>query len=159
MVMLKIDFTNAFNCINRAAFLDLLHGSEQFGGLYRWISACYGVSSSLLFGQHVIESLAGVQQGDPLGPLLFSLVLQTLTQKIKEACPALALNVWFLDDGTLIGRTDDVLRAVQIISEDGPLLGVRINPPKCKLWWPTIPRVFVFLTISSSAWILQEWRC
>ena len=38
MVMLKIDFTNAFNCINRAAFLDLLHGSEQFGGLYRWIS-------------------------------------------------------------------------------------------------------------------------
>ena len=89
-----------------------------------------------------------MQQGDPLGPLLFSLVLQTLTQKIKEACPNLALNVWFLDDGTLIGRTDDVLRAVQIISEDGPRLGMQINPPKCELWWPTVnPRLHLFDTV------------
>ena len=138
MVMLKIDFTNAFNCIKRAAFLDLLRGSEDFGGLYRWARACYGGSSSLLFGPHIIESLAGVQQGDPLGPLLFSLVLQTLTQKIKEACPSLALNVWFLDDGTLIGKTADVLRAVQIITDEGPALGMHINPPKCELWWPSV---------------------
>ena len=81
-----------------------------------------------------------------MGPLLLSLVLQTLTQKFKEACPALALNVWFLDDGTFIGQAGDVLRAVQINSEDGPLVGLQINPPKYKSWWPT------FLSFPSSRW-------
>ena len=145
MVMLKIDFTNAFNRIQRPAFLKLLSGSDQFGGLYRWARACYGIRSSLLFGPHCIDSLAGVQQGDPLGPLLFSLVLQTLVQKIKDTCPALALNVWFLDDGTLIGKTDDVLRAVEIIRAEGPGLGMMINPLKCELWWPVAnPRMHEF---------------
>jgi hypothetical protein len=145
MVMLKIDFTNAFNRIGRASFLKLLHGSEEFGGLYQWVQACYGASSSLLFGDHEIASLAGVQQGDPLGPLLFSLVLQQLVLKVKAAVPDLVLDVWFLDDGTLIGKTDDVLRAEHIIRVEGQALGMDINHGKCELWWPTHnPRLNLF---------------
>ena len=41
---------------------------------------------SLRFGQNHISSTAGVQQGDHLGPLLFS------------------LSIWYLDDGTFLGR-------------------------------------------------------
>jgi hypothetical protein len=50
----------------------------------------------------------------------------------------LTLNVWFMDDGTLIGTVDDIKRALQVIVTEGPALGLHINLPKCELWWPTL---------------------
>ena len=41
-----------------------------------------------------------MQQGDPLGPLLFSLVIHPLALKIQAEFPKLDLCVW--DDGTII---------------------------------------------------------
>ena len=50
---------------------------------------------------------SGVQQGDPLGPLFFSLVLWKITMAIDaddDCSLALLFNAWFLDDGVLAGR-------------------------------------------------------
>jgi len=41
--------------------------------LYPFIYACYSDSAVLLFGETVLSSSEGAQQGDPLGSLLFSL--------------------------------------------------------------------------------------
>ena len=70
----------------------------------------------------------GVQQGDPLGPFLFSL---TINQLIKS-CQS-ELNVWYLDDGTLAGDTETVLADYQMILGAGSELGLNVNPSKCEL--------------------------
>ncbi|GJR24060.1 hypothetical protein Tco_0972587 [Tanacetum coccineum] len=44
----------------------------------------------------------GLRQGDPLGPLLFSLVLHPLICKIRDSFN-LCLQAWYLDDALLVG--------------------------------------------------------
>ena len=52
----------------------------------------------------MLHSADGVQQGDPLGPLLFTLVLHKLVMTLDAELGAdLLSNVWFLDDGVLRG--------------------------------------------------------
>ena len=41
--------------------------------------------------------------------------------------PFLKLNGWFLDDGMLGGTKEDLIRAIQIILEDGPVEGLTMS--------------------------------
>ena len=65
-------------------------------------------------------SMAGVRQGDPLGPLLFALVLQAVLLKVRSDhpdAPALA----YLDDGTIMARVDAGVAACRtFIAECAP---------------------------------------
>ena len=90
----------------------------------------------MFFGNHTISSQAGVQQGDPLGPFLFCLVLQILVSKINQEIPSLSLNSWCMDDGSLFGSVPDVLKAWDIIKETGSELGLFVNSQKCELILP-----------------------
>ncbi|KAL5478022.1 hypothetical protein EMCRGX_G024897 [Ephydatia muelleri] len=83
-----------------------------------------------------ISSESGVQQGDPLGPLLFALVLQKLISSVDadDECMDLLCQAWYLDDGALAGNRPAVLRAMHIIEEMGPALGLYINFTKCELF-------------------------
>src|SRR6185369_2874890 len=91
----------------------------------------------LFLGEVLLASMAGVQQGDPLGPLLFSLVLHPLVEKIQSLFPNLDLNVWYLDDGTIIGKREDVFRVFELIRAEGPALGLHLNIKKNEIWWPS----------------------
>ena len=122
----KIDFCNAFNSISRKVMLEAigLHLPE----LYRFCHLSYAMHSSLSFGEFVISSEVGVQQGDPLGPLLFCLVLQPIISSLD--CP---LRVGYMDDLTLGGPILDIASAVESIVAEGSLIGLKLNPSKCEL--------------------------
>ncbi|XP_026390360.1 uncharacterized protein LOC113285825 [Papaver somniferum] len=74
--------------------------------------------AKLYYDQYVLSSALGVQQGDPLRPLLFSLTLHPLVKTIASNCK-LDLHAWYLDDGTIIGDTLEVSKALNIIETEG----------------------------------------
>ncbi|GJS86280.1 hypothetical protein Tco_0752821 [Tanacetum coccineum] len=69
-------------------------------------------------------------------PLLFALILHLLLHKIKDICKLL-LHAWYLDDGTVIGDSEEVAKVLDIIKAAGPGLGLELNIKKTKIFWPS----------------------
>ena len=63
---------------------------------------CNSSPGELKFDKHRILSTAGAQQGDPLGPMLFSMVLLEFLDDISNV-PGMDMQLWYLDDGTFVG--------------------------------------------------------
>jgi hypothetical protein len=116
--VLKVDFTNAFNVCSREVMFEQVR--KHCPSLSAWVECCYQDAPLLFAGDDILKSCAGVQQGDPLGPLLFALVLHVLVLAVKEAVPSLDLHTWYLDDGTLVGSAADLCRALTIAETLGP---------------------------------------
>ena len=95
-----------------------------------WIEWCYGAQPLLHLGNHTILSCCGVRQGDPLGLLGFALALYPIVEKIKKEVPGLLINVWYLDDGTLCGTAEELLKALAINEEKGLSRGLKLNKRK-----------------------------
>ena len=133
LCLLKLDMRNAFNECDRSIFLEKVKAClpELFG----WAQWCYTFPAELRFGRRRILSLSGVQQGDPLGLLLFSLVLTSLFDRIPPT-PNVLLSLWYLDDGTIIGSRPAVLELLHHIEILGPSFGLFLNKKKCELYWP-----------------------
>ena len=93
---------------------------SRIPSLSTWLGCCYSSPSFLHFGNHTINSICGVQQSDPLGPLGFALTLHPIIKKVKSEVLGLLANSWYLDDGTLCGSPDDFNLALSIIEELAP---------------------------------------
>ncbi|CAK9104925.1 unnamed protein product [Durusdinium trenchii] len=124
-----LDFANAFNRISRHHVLE--SATVQFPGLARWVTWCYQEPSALRFGTAVISSAGGVQQGDPLGPLLFATAIHQLTQELRAG--PLDLALFYLDDGIIAGDVAAVGAALGHIQSRGAALGLALNAAKCEV--------------------------
>ena len=133
-VAFKVDMKNAFNAVSRQAVVE--ECATFSPEILPWVSWCYGSHPLLWHPLGQISSESGVQQGDPLGPLLFALVLHKLISSVDadDECMDLFYQAWYLDDGALAGNRPAVLRAMHIIEEMGPALGLYINFTKCELF-------------------------
>ena len=63
-VVVKLDISNAFNSLHRAYMLSCV--AERIAEIYKFCSSSYDVDSTLQFGEFMILSLVGPQNGDPL---------------------------------------------------------------------------------------------
>jgi hypothetical protein len=141
--LLQVDYINAFNLADRATAMQEV--ATHFPEILAWVKTCYGTPSHLLFGTISILSEVGFHQGDALASLLFCLVLLPIVTRIREEVPTLALNAWYLDDGTQGGTVEELQSVVDILVEEGPARGLHLSTaftsitPKSAVWSPNHP--------------------
>jgi hypothetical protein len=68
---------------------------------YHYLYQCYRNPSTLFFGDHLISSSFGAQQGNPCD---FCLAIQPIILSLDSQ-----LNIWHLDDATLADYPEVVL--------------------------------------------------
>ena len=131
-VLVKLDFKNAFNSVHRDTILEMV--AKEIPELYPYCHLAYGARSSLKFGETIIWSEEGVQQGDSLGPILFCLAIHPILLSLSAT-----LRVGYMDDITLGGDIARVKEDVERIHSKGSDIGLSLNPSKCELIYsPTL---------------------
>lgn len=128
-VFLKIDIKNAFNELRRDVMLQEV--KKNFPEMFKFVEQCYRFPTNVYYGEKLILSQRGVQQGDPLGPALFCLTIHRIIVELKTL--NLDLNLWYLDDGTVAGKPEDVLKAFNVIIAKANEIGLELNYRKCEL--------------------------
>ena len=106
----------------------LLSVLEHTPEIYPSVFSAYRNPSYLFFDNSIVESEEGVQQGDPLGPLLFSLTIHHLLSHL-----AAELKFFYLDDGTLGGTIEEVVGDLQKLEEAADTLGLVLNHQKSEV--------------------------
>ena len=134
-IFLLLDFENAFNMIGREFFFQ--EAFRLFPEISHWVQFTYGCAALLFTGADVVLSYIGVQQGDPLGPLLFCLVLQLLLLRVNDKFKGTPTPA-YLDDAT-VGPLRDVVTArsaLDFVKLEGPIYGLYLNLIKTLAFQP-----------------------
>ena len=96
--------------------------------IYNYTHSAYSETSHLFFGNKVIQSQEGCQQGDPEGPALFSDTIQDLVNQMVSQ-----YNVWYLDDVNLSDHYRTVLEDLKRINASADKYGLSLEKTKCYL--------------------------
>ncbi|XP_065318858.1 uncharacterized protein LOC135926853 [Gordionus sp. m RMFG-2023] len=149
-ILVKIDFSNAFNSIRRSHFLPQIYHS--FPTFSQFFHSCYSKPSHLQFNNYLLSSSEGIQQGDPLGSIIFCIGINEMVKNISTNCN-LPLHTWYIDDGIFCGSPHEVAKAIAIINTHSAAIGLSLNEQKteiCPLHC-SIPFTHNFLTTELSS--------
>ena len=95
-IIVKMDFKNAFNTLRRDTMLKAIR--RELPVLYNFAHATYNGAPVLQFGEFIILSAEGPQQGDPLSSAEFCLAIHPLLRGLISE-----LKVGYLDEINLSG--------------------------------------------------------
>jgi hypothetical protein len=124
------DFINAFNEVSRRKILDIV--PVKYPELYPYVKMCYAKTSHLRWDGHRMKSAWGVQHGNPLGPLLFCLVIHLVLTEVAKQVVAefpdlnvegvFTLFIFYLDDGYVVSKHAVLTRLGELLAPHGILL-------------------------------------
>ena len=135
-VVISVDAKNAFNAIDRAAAIDRLDATLP--QLSAWVRLLYMEDPTLWRrlksgGYATLRSSDGVQQGDPLSPLLYALASLPALKRMQAELPN-AVAIAAHDDKQLFVRPADAAAAFDRFTAFMAEQGEHPNPTKCKAW-------------------------
>lgn len=145
--LVSVDLKNAFNSMRRDWLLqEVRKRAPRLLRTYIW---AYKQHTPLYLGKGLkLSSRSGVRQGDPLGPLLFSIGFAPILEEIKRVFDAQGLQysspVWsYLDDTYLIVRETHAKRALHLVADvftkNVTTSGLQLRPEKT---WMCNPSTF-----------------
>ncbi|GKB04240.1 hypothetical protein Tco_0832383 [Tanacetum coccineum] len=106
-------------------------GDFQFG-----VGVHSGAEAVLQQWRTIFGPRLGVSAGGPLRPLSLLYFAPTVHLIDPGLLPtAIMLGIW--NDGTIIKDTKKVVKAIDIIRAEGPLLGLELNIKKTEVFWPS----------------------
>lgn len=128
LVFVKLDFTNAFNEMKRHYLLQEI--KTEAPSLFPMLQQAYRCPSNLYYGDIVISSERGVQQGDPCGSPAFCIGLKRLSHSLSSR-----FNTWFQDDGTIGDVLNIVLNDIKKVLDFCAMSGLSLNAAKCEVFF------------------------
>ena len=132
---LKLDLLNAFNTVDRAAFLTQLAAEPELNSMCRLVWWAYEEPTPVTVydakGEPVatIMSEQGAKQGDPLGPFLCGLGMKLPLQQIEKKVPGVRL-ITVVDDMLLILPQYDLRTGAAEAEKALKKANLQINWPK-----------------------------
>ena len=122
--VVKLDFRNAFNFVRRDRMLHSV--LSVCPAIFPLVFSAYS-ASSLFWEDRILLSFEGVQQGDPLCPLLFCITLHHFLIPLRSS-----FRVAYLDDVTLGGSVASLCNDISTLkgAED---IGLFLNPLKSEV--------------------------
>ena len=125
-VFIKLDFKNTFNTLRRDAIADSI--LQLAPELYPFFLTCYQALSSLVYGDYVIDSQEGFQEGDPIASVSFCMVIQPALTSMQSQ-----FKDGYVDDISAGDKWEIVLRDLQTFQEQARALGLNLKSTKCEL--------------------------
>ena len=134
--VLMVDASNAFNSINREAFL---HNIKVIcPAISTYVFNCYSSPSDLfIHGGRSIKSLEGTTQGDPTAMAIYALgitpLMALMCQFTRTNKNKMCKQVAFADDLNGIGDLQSLRDWWNLLTLEGPKYGYNVNPTKSHL--------------------------
>ena len=119
--------------------------------IFRLASLAYGSPTPPMANEILIRSDYVVQQGEPIGPLLFSLAIYDIASSMKSN-----FDVWYLDDATIAGDPRSVCDAIKRCSCMLADIYFFLNPSKSELVNLGLDETVFFRQIQYINYILEN---